>query len=78
VFFDLDPTHMLPPYRRPNSGDPQFLGMSDDNDRIQIMVNFNNDASEYWQTLDVGLCSINESGTAVQLGINYVVYAMTH
>jgi hypothetical protein len=52
--------------------------MSDDNKRLQIMVNFNNDASEYWQTLDVGLCSIKESGTAVQLGINYVVYSMTH
>ena len=69
---------MLPPYRSRNSGDPQFLGMVDDDKRLQIMVNFNNDTSEYWQTLDVGLCSINESGTAVQLGVNYVVYALTH
>jgi hypothetical protein len=78
AFFDVEPTKMLPPYRMRNSGDPQFLGMTDDNKRLQIMVNFNNDASEYWQTLDVGLCSIRESGTAVQLGINYVVYSMTH
>jgi hypothetical protein len=78
AFFETDPTNMLPPYRRPNSGDPQFLGLSDDKDRLVIMVDFNNDLSEYWQTLDVGLCSINESGTAVQLGINYVIYAMTH
>ena len=77
-FFETDPTNMLPPYRRPNSGDPQFLGLSDDKDRLLIMVDFNNDLSEYWQTLDVGVCSINESGTAVQLGINYVIYAMTH
>jgi hypothetical protein len=54
VFFDLDPTRMLPPYVRQNSGQPQFLGIMD------------------------GLCSINESGTAVQLGINYAIYAMTH
>ncbi len=78
AFFETDPTNMLPPYRRPNSGEPQFLGLSDDKDRLVIMVDFNNDLSEYWQTLDVGLCSINESGTAVQLGINYVIYAMTH
>ncbi len=77
-FFETDPTNMLPPYRRPNSGDPQFLGLSDDKDRLLIMVDFNNDLSEYWQTLDVGICSIKESGTAVQLGINYVIYAMTH
>jgi hypothetical protein len=78
AFFDVDPTTLAPPYRMSNSGEPQFLGMSDDNDRLQIMVNFNYDASEYWQTLDVGLCSIRESGAAVQLGINLVIYSMTH
>jgi hypothetical protein len=78
AFFDVDPATMQPPYRMYNSGDPQFLGLSDENKRLQIMVNFNYDASEYWQTLDVGLCSIKESGAAVQLGINYVVYSMTH
>jgi hypothetical protein len=77
-FFDVDPATMLPPYRMYNSGDPQFMGMSDDKNRLMIMVNFNYDASEYWQTLDVGLCSIREASGAVQLGINYVVYAMTH
>ena len=42
------------------------------------VVDFNYDASEYWQALDIGQCSIHESGGAVQLGINYVVYAMSH
>jgi Domain of unknown function (DUF4159) len=78
VFFDLDPTNMLPPYRMFNSGDVQFLGLSDDSGRLQMVVDFNNDTSEYWQALDVGQCSIKESGTAVELGINYAVYAMTH
>jgi len=78
TFYDVDPTTMLPPYRMYNSGDPQFLGMTDDKDRLQIMVDFNYDASEYWQTLDVGVCSIRESGAAVQLGINFVIYSMLH
>lgn len=77
-FDDIDPAQMLPPYRMANSGEPQFLGMSDDKGRLQIMVDFNNDMSEYWQTLDVGICSIHEAGTAVKLGVNYVIYAMTH
>jgi hypothetical protein len=42
------------------------------------MIDFNNDISEYWQALDVGQCSIHEAGRAVQLGINYAIYAMTH
>ena len=78
VFFEVDPTNMLPPYTMSNSGDVQFLGLSDESGRLQIMVDFNNDTSEYWQALDVGSCSIKESGTAVELGVNYALYAMTH
>lgn len=77
-FFDLDPKDMLPPYRMNESGDVEFLGISDDKGRIQVMIDFNNDISEYWQALDVGQCSIHESGRAVQLGINYATYALTH
>jgi hypothetical protein len=61
-----------------NSGPVHFLGLFDDQHRLQIMVDFNYDISEYWQALDIGQCSIHESGSAVQLGINYVIYAMTH
>jgi hypothetical protein len=78
IFFDIDPTNMLPPYTQYNSGPVQFFGVSDDLGRIKIMVDFNNDISEYWQALDIGQCSIRESGTAVELGINYAIYALTH
>jgi hypothetical protein len=77
-FFDIDSTQLEAPYMMPNSGKVQFLGLSDDKGRLQIMVDFNYDASEYWQALDIGQCSIHESGSAVQLGINYVFYAITH
>lgn len=78
AFFDVDPTTMVPPYMMDNSGPAQYFGLMDDKDRLQIMVHFNNDASEYWQGLDIKQCSLQQSSTAVQLGINYVVYAMTH
>jgi len=78
AFFDIDPKEMLPPYLMYNSGDVEFLGISDPKGRIQVMIDFNNDISEYWQALDVGQCSIRESGMAVKLGVNYAVYAMTH
>lgn len=78
AFFDLDPKDMLPPYANGDSGPLQFLSISDDKGRIQVMIDFNNDISEYWQTLDRGTCSIHESGRAVQLGVNYAMYAMTH
>jgi hypothetical protein len=78
AFFDVDPTNMLPPYTMYNSGEVKFLGLLDDHSRLQMIVDFNNDTSEYWQALDIGQCSIRESGLAVELGINYTIYAMTH
>ncbi|PYS32858.1 MAG: hypothetical protein DMG14_33335 [Acidobacteria bacterium] len=78
LVYDLDEAAMLPPYRMFNSGDVQFFGISDAKGRLQVMIDFNNDISEYWQALDVGQCSIHEAGTAVELGVNYAVYALTH
>jgi hypothetical protein len=78
LFYDVEPHSMLPPYRMPNSGDPEFFGILDAKGNLQVMIDFNNDISEYWQALDVGQCSIHEAGTAVQLGVNYAIYAMTH
>jgi len=78
-FYDLNPSDMVAPYfNASESGPVQFLAISDEKQRIQVMIDFNNDISEYWQALDVGACSIHESGRAVQLGINYAIYAMTH
>jgi hypothetical protein len=78
VVYDLNPNDMLPPYRASNSGEVQFFGISDPEGNLQVTIDFNNDISEYWQALDVGECSIRESGSAVELGVNYAVYAMTH
>jgi hypothetical protein len=77
-FYDIEPKNMLPPYRMYNSGEPQFLGISDAKGNLQVMIDFNNDISEYWQALDVGQCSLHDAGLAVELGVNYAVYAMTH
>jgi len=78
LVYDLNSAEMLPPYRMFNSGELQFFGISDAKGNLQVMIDFNNDISEYWQALDVGSCSIHEAGTAVELGVNYAVYAMTH
>lgn len=78
LFYDVDEAKMLPPYRIYPSGEPAFLGISDPKGNLQVMIDFNNDLSEYWQALDTGACSIHEAGSAVELGVNYAVYAMTH
>lgn len=42
------------------------------------IVNYNNDVAEYWEWSDPGLFPVDITDEAYKLGINYVVYAMTH
>ncbi len=59
----------------------QFYGVFEDNDpdrRLMVIVNYNNDIGDYWEWSDSGYIPIEISNEAYKLGVNYVVYAMTH
>jgi hypothetical protein len=59
----------------------QFLGIFEDNDpdkRLMAIVNYNNDIGDYWEWSDEGWLPIELSNQAYKLGVNYVVYALTH
>ena len=60
---------------------PQYLGLFQENDpekRLVVIANYNNDIGEYWEFSDVGWYPIDLSNEAYKLGVNYVIYAMTH
>ena len=78
IFYDVDAAHMVQSYQTNNSGTPEFLGFSDDKGRLNVVVDYNNDIRQYWQGLDLGRCSLQASSAAVELGVNMVIYAMTH
>jgi hypothetical protein len=62
-------------------GRPIFRGVFEDNDpskRLLAMINFNTDISEYWEFSGTGLSPISETNEAYKLGVNYVIYGMTH
>jgi len=40
--------------------------------------NYNNDVGEYWEFSDTGWTPIDLSNEAYKLGVNYIVYALTH
>ena len=63
------------------NGRPIFRGMYEDNDpakRLQIIVNYNTDISQYWEWSGTGLRPIDDTNEAYKLGVNYIVYGMTH
>jgi hypothetical protein len=58
-----------------------FYGIFEDNDpnkRLLIIANYDNDIGESWEFSDTGLIPIDITNEAYKLGINYIVYAMTH
>jgi hypothetical protein len=76
-FFDIETLDMIPPYTV-RGGLPEFLALRDDDGRIQAVANFNNDIGDYWEWSDESFYPVDLSNEAYKLGVNYVVYAMTH
>jgi Domain of unknown function (DUF4159) len=77
-FFEIGTLNFHQAY---DQGKPEFYGYFAKNDQtqpLQMIVNFNNDVSEYWEFSDTGFAPINLSNEAYKLGVNYVIYAMTH
>lgn len=62
-------------------GGASYWGVFEDNDpegRLMIIVNHDNDIGDYMEWSDRGFVPIALSNEAYKLGVNYVVYALTH
>ncbi|HEX7049958.1 MAG TPA: DUF4159 domain-containing protein [Longimicrobiales bacterium] len=60
---------------------PQYYGIFEDNDpdkRLMVVVNYDNDIGEYWEYSATGFMPIDLTNEAYKLGVNYVMYALTH
>ena len=91
-FFDMDPAHpvfhsffeikTLADFPQAyNAGHPIFRGLFEDNDprkRLQVIVNYNTDISQYWEWSGRGLRPFDDTNEAYKLGVNYIIYGLTH
>ena len=75
-FYDIRTLDVIPPYEV--YAKPEFYGISDENDRLQAVANFNNDIGDYWEWSDDALTPIDQSNEAYKFGINYIIYGLTH
>jgi hypothetical protein len=77
-FFRVDPAAVIPPY---GAEFPVYYGIYEENDptkRLLAIVNYDNDMAEYWEYSDQGYYPIDLANEAYKLGVNYIVYGMTH
>lgn len=78
-FFEIDRLDNFP--QAYNAGAPIFRGVYEDNDpgkRLMIIVNYNTDISQYWEWSGRGLRPFDETNDAYKLGVNYLIYGLTH
>jgi hypothetical protein len=78
-FFDIDSFDIIPQHY--DEGRPAIRGIYQDNDkrkRVMAIINFNTDVSDYWEFSSTGLLPVADENEAYELGVNYIVYGLTH
>ncbi|MGA7234114.1 MAG: DUF4159 domain-containing protein [Bryobacteraceae bacterium] len=55
-----------------------WLGVYDDKNRVMVAISFNSDIGDAWEWADGPQYPEKMAGLAIRIGVNYVVYSMTH
>jgi hypothetical protein len=79
TFFEITSLDNFP--QAYNSGQAIFRGVFEDNDprkRLQMIVNYNTDISQFWEWSGRGFRPFDETNEAYKLGVNYLIYGLTH
>ena len=78
TFYKIDSLDMTAPYVFPGQRPVEFHGLRDNHGNLRMVLNNNNDISEFWEWIDEGRLSMHDAATSFHFGINYLMYAMTH
>lgn len=88
TFFDIDTVMQIPNVSNGCYGGrtwesstdtvPRIFGIRDDKSRLMVIVTYNSDLGDAWEHMDVACYPERFSGQAYRMGINFVIYAMTH
>jgi hypothetical protein len=80
-FFDIDLQKTINGASSYGTHLPTYWGIYQDNDpkkRLMMVANVDNDIGEAWQWSASGFIPIQESNETYKLGVNYIIYALTH
>jgi hypothetical protein len=89
VLYDLDQRTQIPGRRHlyrtaggeiaaQTEGPAQWHGISDDNGRLVVAINFNMDMGDAWEHADDPVYPVSMTSLAYRFAVNYVIYGMTH
>jgi hypothetical protein len=70
--------HLRLGYKYADGKGAHWRGIYDDKGRVMVAISFNSDIGDAWEWADDPWYPAKFSDLAIRLGVNYVVYAMTH
>ncbi len=82
--YDIDDRYQIPGAAhlrlgyKGNGIGAHWRGIYDDKGRVMIAISYNSDLGDAWEWADDAKYPERFSDLAIRLGVNYVVYAMTH
>jgi hypothetical protein len=76
VFYRIDALNVVSPYLV--DGEPIFYGLMNKDGHVGVMACYNNDLENFWDYIDRGEYPLKPSIEAFRLGINFVIYSMSH
>jgi hypothetical protein len=74
-FFDVDTLNMKAPY---GEFKPEFWGLSDAHGNLQVLAFYNNDVGDFWKYLDHGDKPLEDSSRSIRIGVDAIIYSLTH
>jgi len=78
-FFDINSFNIIPQDYDFNR--PIIQGIFEDNDRsgrLLAIINYNTDVANFWEFSGTGRMMVSDSNEAFKLGVNYLIYGLTH
>jgi hypothetical protein len=82
VVFSINESTQIPGLRHLRNLDnlppPRWYGIYDDNGRLMVGINYNQDVGDSWEHADTPEYPEPMTAQGYRFGINYIVYAMTH
>lgn len=78
-FFEINSFEIIP--QAYGGGRPVFKAIYEDNDpkkRLLAIINFNTDVSNFWEFSNSGMYLVSDDNEAYKLGVNYLMYGLTH
>ena len=83
-YYDIDGPQMIPRVSNPENYPEQDVDVAinravlDDDGRVMVLINWNSDIGDGWEHTYNPMYPTHYANMAYRLGINYLIYALTH